>query len=224
MGVVDIIIFAIIAVALIYRLGSVLGRRTGHERPPSDIFRPNDQDNADDNIVPLPGQDRRPSVDAPAAEDPVADTPVGRGLVAIRAADADFHPDGFLEGARGAFEMVLNAFAAGDGKTLKMLLADEVYQSFAAAIREREKAGERLDETLVGIDEATIVDARLDGRTAYVSVEFKSKQITALVDADGKIIEGDANAIVDVVDIWTFARDTRARDPNWALVETRSPE
>jgi hypothetical protein len=63
-----------------------------------------------------------------------------------------------------------------------------------------------------------------DGRTAYVSVEFKSKQITALVDADGKIIEGDANAIVDVVDIWTFARDTRARDPNWALVETRSPE
>lgn len=217
----DVLIFAGVAIFLIFKLGSVLGKRTGKERPPSDVFRPAETQ-GDGNVVSLPGRQDKPSVDAPAAQHD--DTPLGRGLAAISAADPDFDGEQFLEGARGAFEMVLNAFASGDGKTLKMLLSDEVYQSFAAAIREREKAGEKLEETLVGIDEARLVEARMDGRTAYVAVEFRSKQITALVDADGKVIEGDPNAIVDVVDIWTFARDTRDRDPNWALVETRSPE
>ena len=217
----DVLIFAGVAIFLIFKLGSVLGRRTGKERPPTDIFRPAES-NGDGNVVSLPGRQDKAGVDAPAA--PLDDTPLGRGLAAITQADPEFDGAQFLEGARGAFEMVLNAFAAGDGKTLKMLLADEVYQSFAAAIRGREIAGEKLEETLVGIDDARLVEARLDGRTAFVAVEFRSKQITALVDADGKVIEGDPTAVVDVVDIWTFSRDTRARDPNWALVETRSPE
>lgn len=216
----DVIFFAGLAIFVIYKLGTVLGQRTGKERPPSEVFRPADQ-NDGDKVVQLPGRQDKPSIDAPA---PVDDTPVGRGVAAIRQADPDFDDQAFLEGARGAFEMVLNAFAEGDGKTLKMLLSDEVYQNFAAAIREREKAGEKLEETLVGIDKATLVDARLDGRTAFVSVEFRSKQITALVDAEGKVIEGDPNTMVDVVDIWTFSRDTRSKDPNWVLVETRSPE
>lgn len=225
MGFLDILIFALIAVFLIFRLGGVLGRRTGHERQPGDIFRRRERDGqeaGDDNVVPLPEKGRAAPVDAPPA--PAADTPLGRGLADIARADGDFSSSGFLEGARGAFEMVLEAFANGDGKTLKMLLADDVYESFAEAIRAREKAGEQLQETLVGIDSAEIVDARLDGKTALVTVKFQSQQVTALVDADGKVIEGDPNAVVGVTDLWTFARDTTSRDPNWVLVETRTPE
>lgn len=144
------------------------------------------------------------------------------GLEQIRAADPGFDPGQFLEGARMAFEMIINAFANGDKATLQPLLSDAVYQGFAAAIDERERKGESLSTTIVSIDEATMVDARLAGHKAQVTVRFKSEQINVVRDADGNEVDTGPAAVETLTDIWTFERDTRSADPNWYLIATRS--
>ena len=117
--------------------------------------------------------------------------------------------------------MIVEAFARGDTATLRPLLSDELYDEFSGAIRDRLAAGHTLEETVESVDRAEIIDARMDGRTAYVTVRLASRQKSALRDAEGKVIEGSPDQTVEVTDIWTFARNTRATDPNWALVETR---
>lgn len=230
----DIIILAMIAGFLVLRLRRVLGRRDGHEGNYPDPFRDadkkgqpkNGQDDDDDNVVRLP--DRSTDVnapfdapsDAPAAAD--IDDPISAGVTQIKVADPSFDPRGFAEGAKVAFEMVLNAFAGGDRKTLRGLLSPDVFGNFDEAITERERAGERLEDTLVGIRSATIVEAGMDGRLAIVTVKFVSEQISALYDADGNVIDGNPNEVIDVTDIWSFTRDTRSNDPNWTLVGTES--
>lgn len=223
----DIILFAMIAAFLVLRLRSVLGKRTGHQRPPpADPFarrraeaqgpaRPGEEGagTGDEKVIPLPGRDG-----APLPSDPLA-----AGLTQIRIADPAFSPEGFLKGARAAFEMIVQAYARGDVRTLRNLLNDEVYERFAGAIAEREKAGETLETTLIGIDAADVVEARMDGRTAFVTVKFVSEQVNVTRAADGTVIDGDPGHVATITDIWTFARNTRARDPNWTLVETRSP-
>ncbi|MBK1667408.1 hypothetical protein CKO28_05110 [Rhodovibrio sodomensis] len=230
----DIILFAAIAAFLVLRLRSVLGKRTGHEqRPGQDPFQPSRQrqqqgsDGSDrDTVVPMPGRAEDNGVtdeDLKKAADK-AETPLSAGLTQIKLADRDFDEDGFAEGAKGAFEMVVNAYAQGDRKTLRQLLANDVYGDFEQAIDEREKAGQTLETTLVNIREAEIIEAELQNRTAFVTVKFVSEQINVLKDAEGNVVEGDAEQVLDVTDIWTFARNTRSRDPNWTLVATRSPE
>ena len=150
-------------------------------------------------------------------------TPLGAGLIEIRVADPDFTPDGFLGGARVAFEMVLGAYAAGDAKTLRGLLDDTLFADFEAAIRDREAQGFVVEDTLVGIKSAELVEAFMDGRTANVTVKFVSEQVNVTRDAEGQVAEGNPNEVITVVDFWTFARDTKSRDPNWTLVATRSP-
>ena len=134
-----------------------------------------------------------------------------------------FDPGQFLDGARQAFEMIVTAYAEGDGRTLKQLLSKDVYENFAAAIREREKAGERMEDTLYGIDEASIVDAGMEGSTASVTVKFVSQQVNVTYDSEGRVVAGDPNEVATVTDIWTFQRNVKSRDPNWELAETRSP-
>lgn len=220
----DIILFAMIAAFLVLRLRSVLGKRTGHERqPPEDPFSPSDKAANDDNVVELP--DRRSDDVAPGeAMEIDDDDPVSAGITEIRIADPSFSPSEFLEGARAAFEMIVQAYADGDREALRNLLNDEVYDDFAAALQDREQAGETLDFTLIGLKDATIIDARMDGRMAFVTILFESEQVNVVNDKDGKVISGDPNRIEQVSDVWTFARNTKARDPNWTLVETRTPD
>ncbi len=229
----DLLLFAALALFLIFRLGSVLGKKTGHQRR-VDLFGERGEDakqsrdrsgereeSADENVIRMPGARRQEKADE---ESPQYQGPAGAGLTQIKVADPEFDPDQFLEGARTAFEMVVKAFAEGDGATLKQLLSKDVYDSFAAAIREREKNGQRMEDVVYGIDSSEIVDAGMDGRTARVTVEFVSQQLNVTYDSEGRVLEGDPNTPVTVTDIWTFTRDTRSRDPNWVLSETRTPE
>jgi len=223
----DILILAMLAAFIIFRLRSVLGRRTGHERPPNDAFsrsmesekKPADKKSRDrDNVVPLPERDD--AREKPAKE---PTTPLEKGVAAIQAADPSFTEAGFIEGAKTAFEMIVTSFAMGDLGKVKAFLAKDVYENFADAVEERLKAKETLETTVVGFKSAALVDAQMNDRTAHVTVKFVSEQINASRDRNGTVIDGDPETPVDVTDIWTFARDTRSRDPNWALIETSSP-
>jgi len=204
----------------VYRLGSVLGKRTGHERQGRSPLEPvssNDGPSSDagnDNVVAIPTRDE------PAEEEP--DTPLGASITQIKLADPSFTRKGFLDGARSAFEMIITAFALGDMKTLRSLLSKEVYDNFAEAIRVRERASQTKETTLVGIDSAEILEAALDDGTASVTVKYVSEQVNATRSEDGAVVDGDPNAIEKVTDIWTFARNTKTSDPNWSLVATRS--
>jgi len=210
----DIVLFAMVAAFLILRLRSVLGRRTGNERPPQTVItraQPND------NV--LPAGVRRPvgPLNGPRPSDAVAG-----GLERIRDADPAFDASHFIEGARAAFEMIVSAFATGDKPRLRPLLSDDVYRDFAAAVEEREAAGETLENRIVQLKQVDITEADLGGRTARVTIKFVSDQINVLRAHDGSIVDGDPNNAVEKTDFWTFARDTRSPDPNWELVATAS--
>ena len=219
-----------IAVFVIWKLRSVLGTRTGNERPPVDMLRraePVTPTAANDsNVVSL--GDRLPETPA-RADDPdrwkgiaEAGTPLAAGLDAIMAADRTFDARGFRDGAKAAYEMIVMAFAQGDRRTLKDLLSKDVHDGFVAAIADREKRGERVETTFVSIDRSDIVDAQLKGKSIQVTVKFLSKLITATYDKAGAVVDGAPDKIVDVTDIWTFAHDAGSRDPNWKLIATES--
>jgi predicted lipid-binding transport protein (Tim44 family) len=216
----DIILFAILALFLIYRLGSVLGRRQDDQKHRTDPFgiseKSEKQESPGDNVVAMPDR-----ADSPGEAIESMD-PLEAGLAQIKLAERSFREREFVKGARSAFEMVVEAFAKGDGKVLKSLLDGPVYENFASAIREREKAGHTLETTLVGIDEAEIISAELQGRNAIVTVKFVTGQVNATRDESGEVVDGDPNNVVQVTDIWTFGRDTRSSDPNWLLIATGS--
>ena len=229
----DIIIFAAIAAFLVLRLRGVLGKRTGHERPPGyDPFRKDKtegEESAQDKVIPLPDRNAQSEVptaeeleEAIAAEGAEPGSPVAAGLTQIKMADRGFESPAFVQGARAAFEMVVAAFAQGDTRTLRPLLSNDVYDDFAGAIKTREDADETLETTLVGISDAEIIEAELQGKTAFVTVKFVSEQVNVTRDSDGKVVDGDESHVSTITDIWTFARNTRSRDPNWTLVATRS--
>ncbi|MFZ4533209.1 MAG: Tim44/TimA family putative adaptor protein [Alsobacter sp.] len=227
------IVFFALAVFVIWRLRSVLGTRTGTERPPSEIMRDRQAPAPanDSNVVRLDKSTESPVLGAPP--EPVAPTerwhgiaepgtPLAAGLDAIAAAEGGFDAKGFADGAKSAYEMIVSAFAAGDRRVLKDLLSREVFEGFVGAIAEREKRGEKVDTTFVSIDKAEIVDAQLRVKVAQVTVRFLSKLITATRDKDGAVIDGAPDKIVDVTDVWTFSREAGTRDPNWKLVATES--
>ncbi len=214
----DIILFAMIAGFILLRLRSVLGRRTGHERPPPSPMAPRKVEEVADEI------DHRPDPETAAAAEfsDVGDAALAAGFVQIKLADPRFDRDSFLGGARAAFEVVVEAYAAADAEALRSLLADDVYQPFARAARDRAAAGHSLETEMVSIDKAEIIEAGLSEETASITVRFVSQQISVERDADGNVVSGDPGDAIEVTDIWTFERDTRSRDPNWKLVATRS--
>jgi predicted lipid-binding transport protein (Tim44 family) len=230
----DILFFGAIAVFLVFRLRSVLGKRMGHEQKDARRYadyrlnpdkageKPaNDARRDEDKVVALP--DRTANGDRGGKPEPAAVGPVETGLARIKTVDPGFTKDGFLAGAKAAFEMIVAAYAAGDVATLRPLLSNEVFERFKAAIDQRRKAGETLSTTLVGMKSAEIIEAALQDRTASLTAKFVSEQVNVTTDAAGKVVDGDASQVTTVTDIWTFARNTRARDPNWSLVATRSP-
>ena len=232
----EILFFAVVAGFLGWRLYTVLGRRTGHEKP-FDPFRsketqaPATLPERDGNVRRLPEPTARPERvdrDRRKLEAAVAGVAgdVRRGLDEIRGADPKFDPVDFVTGARVAFEMIVGAFAQGDSKALRPLLNDQVYGNFAGAIEERNRNKQRQETTLVGILSADIAAAELakGGEEARVTVKFVSQQINATKDQEGRIIDGDPSEVANITDIWTFARQVRSRDPNWVLVATESPQ
>ncbi len=237
----DIIFFALIAVFVILRLRSALGRRTGQERQRgSDIFsrstEPDEQNSG--KVIHLPGHgdesedelfekelsdiDQNEAAQPDAKRDEMEE--IRAGLMRIRMADPDFSPRSFVTGAKSAFEMVVEAFAAGDTATLRPLLGDDVYDEFADVIRARIAAKESVETTIVSLDSTDIVAADLNASTARLTVRFSSQQMSVTRDKDGEAVEGEPESVVRVVDLWTFARNTRSNDPTWALVETRTPD
>ncbi len=228
-----------LAVFILFRLRSVLGKRTGNERPPFDPYSKPDQPrerkngNDQDNVIPMPNQttlEAEPVEESGRGGDVVIDkvAPAGSALNSalkqILSVDRSFEPEPFLEGARAAYEMIVMAFADGDKKALKNLLSREVYEGFVTAIDDREKRGETIESTFVGIDKAEIVEAALKNSTARVTVKIHSQLISATRDKAGEVVDGDPAKVSEVIDIWTFARDTTSRDPNWKLVATESAE
>ena len=220
-----------VAVVILLRLRSVLGTRTGHERP-YDPFSPSEagekpRRSADGKVIPLPGS--KPAKEVYAADsssEPVwqgvaeEGSTLAKGLEKVAKADESFDVQGFLEGAKMAYEMIVTAFAQGDRKTLKPLLSKDVYEGFSEAIAEREKADETVETQIVGIDRAEITAATLHGRRASITVKFQSQMITVKRNSEGAVIDGNERAIQDITDVWTFDRDVTARDPNWRLVAT----
>jgi predicted lipid-binding transport protein (Tim44 family) len=219
--------FLVAAVVIFWQLRSVLGRRTGNEKPPADVFGDRAKDNApngdDDRVVTLArpeGEDRFAAIDAFSP----AGTPLNQQLRDVAQVDPSFVPKEFLNGARAAYEMIVTAFASGDRGMLKGLLSSEVYDGFDAAITERERSGSVMKFTFVGIDKAEITSAGVKGHEEQITVRLFSHLISATYDKMGELVEGDAEAVVEVNDIWTFARDTRSRDPNWKLIATESEQ
>ncbi len=225
---IDIILFAMIAAFLVLRLRSVLGRRDGHEGSRGDPFKtPNRRDKSNSNVVRLPDQgqaadDEDRDVPADGGEEEGEQDPLAAGMAEIRKTDPDFNDQDFVSGSGIAFELILNAYATGDTGALKSLLSAEVFGNFAKSIRDREQAGETMEDTLVGIKSAEIMEAYMENAVAHVTVKFVSEQINSVRDENGDVVSGDPNAVIEVTDFWTFARDLKTRDPNWILVATRS--
>jgi predicted lipid-binding transport protein (Tim44 family) len=224
------IIFLALAVFIFLRLRSVLGQRTGRERPPYDPYSARDavRPSTNDNVVALPGRSSdTPSVPAEPAEPAwkgVAEegSSVAAGINAIAQDDKTFDAKHFVTGARAAYEMIVTAYAEGDRRTLKNLLSRDVYEGFETAIKERETKGETVESRFVSIDKSDITAADLRAHTAHVTVRFVSQLVSATRDRDGNVIDGSPEKVTDVTDVWTFARDVSSRDPNWKLVATEA--
>jgi len=221
---VDLILFAMVAAFLVLRLRSVLGRRTGYERPQREgqgAYDPQAARGAPggDNVVDFP------AVQAPAGGTrrhlPDPRSPIGQALMRIRGVDPSFDPNGFLDGAEGAFRMIVDAFAKGDRQTLRMLLSDDTYGGFEGEISRREAAGETQRSEVRAMQEMAIEAADLRGTVADVTIRFVSDQVNLTTAKDGSVVAG-AEAVTELADIWTFQRDLRSQDPSWKLVATQS--
>lgn len=228
---VNLMILAV-AVVIFWRLRAVLGTRTGHERRHDPMasakegFEAGPPTPATGETAPAPA-----GVTVDSGRDAEDDRPVWEGfankgtklakaLVALREAEPEFDPRTFMQGAKMAYEMIVQAFADGDKKELKPLLSRDVYAGFAEEIDRRKKAGETLQLQFVGIDDATLQRAELNDGEARLTVRFVAQMITVTRDRSGAVIDGDDKAVREVVDVWTFARQVPSSDPNWKLVAT----
>ncbi len=222
------LVFLALAVAFVWRLWVTLGQRTGRERPPFDprLGRLPPGPSTDSSPMPQPANDREPVRGIAEPDKPLwtgyaeEGSAVARGLEAIAAADPRFAMKPFMQGARVAHEMIVEAFARGDKAALKPLLAKEVYDGFAAAIDRRVKAGETVALQFVGHDRVDVAGAQMDGKRAILALRFVADIISATRDKAGAIIDGNATTIRQITDRWTFERDVTARDPNWKLTAT----
>jgi len=213
----DLILFAMVAAFLVLRLRSVLGRRTGFERPP--------QEQPAGSPPLVPGQAEAPPTPAASGAKrgvPDPQSQLGQTLLAVRRQDPGFDPYGFLNGAEGAFRMIVEAFARGDRATLQSLLSAEAYGGFEQAIASREQAGQTQRTELRAIHEAAIEGAELRGSVADITVRFVSDQVNLTMGPDGSVVHG-AEAVTEITDFWTFQRDLSQSDPTWKLIATHAP-
>ena len=207
-----LLFFAGVAAFVIFRLISVMGTRTGHEQSHDleALSRAAKKARASD----------APQDDAPEREEPAAPKPVSTNARTLRDADPAFDEAAFLSGARDAYEMIVEAFASGDLKSIRPYLSDSVYGAFKGAVVDRDNAGHVSDLKFVGIERASIVESAVDDDVMSAVVEFSSNQVRVTRDKDGEVVDGDANRIDLVKDRWTFSRKRGSGDPNWMLVAT----
>ena len=210
---IDIIIFAVIAVLLVFRLRSVLGQRSGYEQPqgerPTNHFDDNENDS---EVIPL----------HPNANEGTPATL--HGLDALRQIDRNFSEKEFISGAKSAFEMILTAYAEGDLAQLKRLLGYDLLQSFTSSIENRIAANESLGITLDELREASILNISVIDQMASITMHFHSVQTRVAKDKDGEPIDSEDTGSREFTDIWTFERDLTLSDPNWKLTETESAD
>ncbi len=216
-GTAELILFGMVADFLVLRLRSMLGKRTGYERPAQPATAPG----APGAARPAEARPGTAQPGQPRLVVPDARTPPGQALSRIAAADPAFEPYRFLAGAEGAFRMVVDAFAAGDRATLKPLLSDDSYAGFEHAIAAREQASETQRTELRAVNEMAIDSADLRGTVADVTVKFMTDQVNITMAANGSVAHGH-DGVTELADLWTFQRDLRSADPTWRLVATRS--
>ncbi|CAN1509620.1 Tim44-like domain containing protein [Sphingomonadaceae bacterium] len=214
---VEIVLLAMVAAFLGLRLYSVLGKRTGHEQEP--LARPAGEERQPAAIRTSSTQGEKPAA-AVTFDSPMFEPAAQSGLRAIANADRTFDAGLFVEGAKSAYGMILEAYWKGEKDQLRYLCDDDVYESFAEAIDGRVARGEVLENRLVRIDEARIVDASYDHPTARISVRFDADIAALVKDADGNVIGGSLTDAVETHDVWTFYRDVKSGDRNWKLDET----
>jgi len=208
-----IILFAIVAGFLALRLYAVLGRRTGHEQP---LPKPAEERIS---VPPMPRTiDLVPEVRDPGTRN--IEASAENGLRAVIAADPSFDVAQFIEGAKSAYRMILEAFWKGDEETLGWLVEEDVRTAFGEAIAARGVAGHVLDNRLVVIERAMIAGASVENKVARITVRFDADIAAVTRDQDGNVVAGSMTDAVETHDIWTFARNLRSDDPNWKLVET----
>jgi predicted lipid-binding transport protein (Tim44 family) len=207
----DIIIFAMLAIYLIFQLRRVLGRKTGMEKPPTNEFTEEKEPNLqNENIISLNGKNQDQTASA-------------SGITKLRQLDMNFDEKEFISGSRAAFSWIVSAFADGDAVKLEPLLGPKLFKNFEKVIQERAAAGEKLETKIVSIKSAQIDDVLVAGNTATVTVEFISDQIKVVRDSEENIVDGDPDTIESLTDLWTFNRDVTSPNPNWILTRTETP-
>jgi predicted lipid-binding transport protein (Tim44 family) len=211
---IDIILFGMIAAFLVLRLKSILGRRTGYERPTQQVQVP---------VAAPPVHEAAQTQTAAPARRPLPEpvSALGQTLAQMRTIDRNFEPGAFLDGAEKAFQMIVHAFAAGDRATLRPLLGDHTWQAFDLAITGREKAGETQITDIRSIHAITIEAAELKGPVASITLRIISDQVNMTQAKSGQVITG-TDAVTEINDLWTFERDLSQANPAWHLVAARS--
>jgi predicted lipid-binding transport protein (Tim44 family) len=231
------ILLLAVALVVFWRLRSVLGTRTGTEKPPVEPFETRRTEaqktrEPSDSVVRFPQNPPSPTPADTDREPPApvwtgfaeAGSPLAISLQQIAESDPSFTPRSFVEGAKMAYEMIVDSFAKGDKAALKNLLSKEVFDGFARAIDDRQGQGQRVEFRFVGIDKATIQSASLTGgKKATITMEFVSEMISATYDKADQVMDGDPKEIREVTDVWSFERDVTLRNPNWKLVATQAP-
>jgi predicted lipid-binding transport protein (Tim44 family) len=212
---IQLLVLAGVAVFLIIKLRSVLGTRDGFEKPPLSVNDARPQVRRDFDVI-EGGPDRDITDHVPQDGD------AAKALAAMKVAEPGFTVSPFLQGARGAYEMILLAFEKGELDRIRPFLSDDVEASFAEAIAARERGGLSVEATFVGIRELTLQSAQYDPVTseAEIAVRFVGELTSVVRDKSGTIVEGSPTAIKRQKDVWTFMRKMNANDPNWQLVAT----
>jgi predicted lipid-binding transport protein (Tim44 family) len=221
---VDILLYALVAAGLVFWLRSVLGTRHGDERERPNPFTPAPAEKpAYENFDGAPTLAIAPAVDQPVMPRnvSVANATAEQGLDDIAQSDLSFDPAIFATAAQDAFVIIVEAFAKGERDTLRDLLADPVFNAFSGALDAREKKGESVSTEIHAVRKADITDARLTGKDAYITIRFTADETCVIRDRDQKIISGDPDRITEMVDLWTFTRNVKSKDPRWMVCETR---
>lgn len=221
----DIIILALIAMFIALKLRNTLGKDVGHRPDMDDLRRRIDEQMREDNVIDLPALKEENWSKADEAEEKalvekINDDRVNKALDEIKAIDKQFRAKEFLEGAKVAFEWVMNAFNKGEKDQLKQLMAKDVYAEFEKAIDDRPLSGAKMESTLVSVKSTDIVEAALKQKKAHVTVKFVTEQIIVERGHDGEIVSGDASNIQVIEDEWVFERDLASGNPNWTIIDT----
>ena len=207
---IDILIFAVIAIFLIFRLRSILGTKDGFEKPQKKMHT----ESKKDNVINFKTK----------SSDTIHETLNGSGLKDLRKLDTSFKDEEFLNGAKAAFPLILNSFSEGDLGNLRRYVGFDLYEEFSSAIHQRESTGEKLKINIEKIDDIQLLDAEVSDGIASITVKFSSVQTRTLTDANDIEVEDDSMSSESIEDIWIFERDIRSKDPNWKLVETGATE